>query len=374
MQVNKILVLCPIGLGNFIMATPALQLLSRQFEAKNLVFLALRKGIAEMAEASGYFGEVLCWDPDRESKFKGLLLLNGLRKRKIDISLSLFPSGNWRFPFFAFASGAKQRLGLIYQHQPWAKRFQTQSLKPNSDLHDTDQNLRFIEWAFQIIESNSSNNLMQISRVSLTFPIAPKTPKAGLPSVNYLVCHPGSSVERGMKEKRLPPRQFAKIIDLLYEKFGIKSVLIGDKTEADLRSEVASKCKTAAILDLPTQSLAELASLIEHSLFFLGNDSGLMHVAVALNKPCAVFFGPTDERRNGPYEQKSNNSEQKNEGRHLIFRRKDLNYAPCRTTLELGKKPGCIHGDYRCLSDFTLNEGDLKKLYHFVEGSLSPNS
>ena len=60
-----ILVLCPIGLGNFLMATPALRALSRGVGRERLSFLALKPSIAEMAGGSDLFNEVVCWDPDQ---------------------------------------------------------------------------------------------------------------------------------------------------------------------------------------------------------------------------------------------------------------------------------------------------------------------
>jgi ADP-heptose:LPS heptosyltransferase len=43
-------------------------------------------------------------------------------------------------------------------------------------------------------------------------------------------------------------------------------------------------------------SLPELASLMEGCRFFIGNDSGITHMAAALGVPTVALFGPTDPK------------------------------------------------------------------------------
>ena len=98
---SKILVICPIGLGNFIMATPALAGLDKYSTKQDLHLLALKPGIREMGQACGWFSTVHFWDPDKEPLFTGITLLLKLRSEKFDISLCLFPTGHWKFALFA---------------------------------------------------------------------------------------------------------------------------------------------------------------------------------------------------------------------------------------------------------------------------------
>ena len=41
-------------------------------------------------------------------------------------------------------------------------------------------------------------------------------------------------------------------------------------------------------------SLPQVAALLQRSALFIGNDSGLMHLAAAANTPTIGLFGPTD--------------------------------------------------------------------------------
>lgn len=48
-------------------------------------------------------------------------------------------------------------------------------------------------------------------------------------------------------------------------------------------------------------SLGVVAALLEQATLYVGNDSGLMHMAAALNRPTLGIFGPSDPDRYSPY-------------------------------------------------------------------------
>lgn len=339
---GKTLVFCPIGLGNFIMATPALDFLSRELGKENLALLALKGSIRDMALGSGFFGDIHFWDPDKEGKAQGLKILASIRRAGYARSLSLFPTSHWKFGLFAALSGVRSKAGFQYPNQKWPEILQELSVPLDFQAHDTDQNLRLAE-AFLGKPFAGERNLV--------FPLAP-TPFKGSEGRTYYVCHPGSSAERGMEDKRLPPSVYAEIINRIRREFGLSALLIGGPEEASLRKEILGSAPDAA-WEAPAGSLEAVAGQISGSRFFLGNDSGLMHIAVALGKRCAAFFGPTDERRTGPYgyREKSGNST-----RHLILRKPGLECAPCWTLATIGGNPPCIHGDTRCLRRFGSEE------------------
>ena len=153
-----------------------------------------------------------------------------------------------------------------------------------------------------------------------------------------------------MADKRLPPETFAFLVRALHRETGWPCAFVGGPEEKPLREAVAAGCGEA-LVDLQPQSLAETAGILASARFFLGNDSGLMHIAAAAGTRSAAVFGPTDERRNGPY-----GYWEKMEGlpRHLILRRKGLDCSPCRPLRTIGTHPPCVHGDIRCLRDYEV--------------------
>lgn len=286
---GRTLVLCPIGIGNFIMATPALRVLHAVLGPERLEFLALKSGIAAMARSGGFFGAVHAWDPDREGLRRGISVLSAIRARKFTHSIALFPSSHWKFSLFHFLSGVEFRQGFRYPHNRLPEWVQHHSL-PLERTHDTPQNVRLAHHFLR-------DSLLEPGEPFL--PFAPEAPK-GLPQGPFFACHPGSSAERGMADKRLAPNAFAALIRRVHHETGWPCVLVGGPEEHALRAAVAMDCRDA-LVTVETRSLAETAGVLAAARFFLGNDSGLMHVAAAAGTRCAAYFGPTDERRTGPY-------------------------------------------------------------------------
>jgi heptosyltransferase-2 len=117
--------------------------------------------------------------------------------------------------------------------------------------------------------------------------------------------------------KRWPPERFAMIGDWAIERWGVKTVLMGSPGEKDICKIVAQSMKNAT-LDLCGQTtLGEAMAVIKRCDLFVTNDSGLMHVAAALDVPTVAIFGSTDHVATGPRSRKA----------RIV--RHDLDCAPC---------------------------------------------
>jgi len=77
--------------------------------------------------------------------------------------------------------------------------------------------------------------------------------------------------------------------------------LIGSRRERAVCEQVAQLAPGAVNLAGMT-TLGELAALIRRSTMVVTNDSGPMHLAVALDRPVVSIFGPTDPLWIGPYQ------------------------------------------------------------------------
>ena len=87
-----------------------------------------------------------------------------------------------------------------------------------------------------------------------------------------------------------------------FMKNGFAVTLIGSERERTLCDDVA-KLAPGAINLAGETTLSELAALISRATICVTNDSGPMHLAVALGRPVVSVFGPTDPVWAGPYRQ-----------------------------------------------------------------------
>lgn len=116
-----------------------------------------------------------------------------------------------------------------------------------------------------------------------------------------IAMHPGCSILS--TARRWPPERFAQLADTLYRELGGQLLLLGDPGEAPLREAVIHLMNSA----MPVRSLSGqesiriTAAIIELCDLFIGNDSGLMHLATAVNTPTVAIFGLTNHKAWGPY-------------------------------------------------------------------------
>ena len=90
--------------------------------------------------------------------------------------------------------------------------------------------------------------------------------------------------------KRWPARHFAELARAHADR-GYRIWLVGSARDADITAEVASLAGVA-VADLAGRtSLDEAIDLLSLAARVVSNDSGLMHVAAALDRPLAAVFG-----------------------------------------------------------------------------------
>lgn len=118
----------------------------------------------------------------------------------------------------------------------------------------------------------------------------------GLEGRRVAVIAPGGGRNPGMtlESKRWPAARFAALADALHERHGLAAALVGDEYDRPVTAEVRRLMRTPAA-DLAGQTnFGALGALLRRGAFFAGNDSGPMHLAVAVGTPMLAIFGPTD--------------------------------------------------------------------------------
>lgn len=133
--------------------------------------------------------------------------------------------------------------------------------------------------------------------------------------------HPGGN----WRYKLWQPRNFARIANLVYDRWNAQILLFAGPDECSLQDQVADLVKLKPVV-VKNQNLRQVAALIKACDVYLGNDTGPMHIAAAVGTSVIAIFGSTNHHRSGPYGEE-----------HTVVR-SDVNLGcnPCHP----GKNPG----------------------------------
>jgi heptosyltransferase-2 len=104
--------------------------------------------------------------------------------------------------------------------------------------------------------------------------------------------------------KRWPARHFASLAASLIGR-GYQVWLMGSKKDADVTAEIQELCGSACVDFAGRTSLDEAIDLMSFADRVVTNDSGLMHIAAALDRPTAALFGSSSPAFTPPLSSKA---------------------------------------------------------------------
>jgi heptosyltransferase-2 len=105
---------------------------------------------------------------------------------------------------------------------------------------------------------------------------------------NAVAMAPGSR----WRPKRWAAPRFLELAQMVAGR-GLHVVLVGDAADADVAHPIAEALGSRCTDATGTRPIMETAAWIARCRAFVGNDSGLMHLAEALGVPAVGIFGPT---------------------------------------------------------------------------------
>lgn len=135
--------------------------------------------------------------------------------------------------------------------------------------------------------------------------------------------------------KQWPLERFAGTMRTLREKYGVKFVYTGAQGDSPLYEDIERLGPFGGLNLCGSMSLRENVAIYKACDLFFGVDSGPMHMAAAAGIPVVALFGPTDERKWGPW----------GEGHVIVSKR--LACHPC-------KPHKC--SDHRCMDQISAEE------------------
>ncbi len=196
-------------------------------------------------------------------------------------------------------SGAKKRIGLRGKKGRELSRLLNNCLVTSPASHVVDRSLG-------LLVELGINPPMQ-SEVRFDLPICPEAKRFidgflnrnGLtqPARPFVVINPGAS----WASKRWETERFATVAGGLFQQHAIRSVVTwAGEEELAMAKQIQSLFPTGVVIAEKT-NLRELAALCQQAAFFIGCDTGPMHLAAAMGTACVGLYGTTRPTESGAY-------------------------------------------------------------------------
>jgi len=342
---QRILIFCLSGLGDVLLASPALDALSRRSSSFQLTLLTMFPSVKEYLEDQGFTSDVRFIDVFRWSKMKILREFLKLRSERFDVSILPYAMNRLEYNAVSFLVGARLRVGFRYRRQRIVNLPFLNHRLFDEDLamHVVDENLRWASLLTGTVRSELPDELRfevppQAMAAAETF-LAQQHVDS---EANLVGIHPGCNSLKNQHRRCWPPEHFARLIENLRRKDpsfrfvlfeGPQDGVFADKIRALVPGTISAKL-------LP---MSLVGALIRKCRIFLSNDSGLMHVAAACKVPTVVLFGPTNPAWVHPWKNRS------------AIVRQDL---PCSPCFYYSSRPLACPArlDYACVRDLRVED------------------
>jgi lipopolysaccharide heptosyltransferase II len=289
---KRILIVNVNWIGDVIFSTPFISAVRAAYPGSRIACLVHPRCV-EVLEGNPRIDDTIVYD--EEGAHKGiagkLKLALRLRRERFDTAFLLHRS--FTKALLVFAAGIAERIGY-----PTKRR----GLLLTKQVELPDEGTHKVEYFLNIARSCG----MRPRDVRYEFPVDDADRKhivkllrdngIGEKDTLAVLC-PGGNWDM----KRWPWRNFARLTDMLASGLGAKVVISGAAKDTELAGRISSAAKQKPVVCCGKTPLKTLGALLERADIVIANDTGPMHIAVAVGSRVIALFGPTSPELTGPY-------------------------------------------------------------------------
>src|SRR5690349_950248 len=282
-DVRRVLLVRLRSIGDTVLATPSLFALKR-FLPDVKVDLLVEDWVAPLLDYHPHVDNVVVLE--RSGFMTRARVARELRASNYDVVYNLH--GGTTATFLTRATGARHRIG--FKSYQYAQLHNHQAPSPLSlwrqqKTHSVEQQLALLGWTGVPVTDRPRTQLgiSPVARETINRLIA----DAGLSDSKIALMHPAAA----FATKQWAVENFARVAEFLSER-GFAVVAIAAPNEQELLEKLCAQSKAKIVtFDL---SLPEVTALAQQSQLFVGNDSGIAHIAAAVGTPAVVIFGSSN--------------------------------------------------------------------------------
>ena len=286
-KIRNVLLISTTGLGDTVMSTPAMAA-ARTLWPEARIQALLHRRWASLLTASPRLDGIIVYP----GKFKGVPgLLRRLRAIEPDLVFILHGNDPDIFPL-AWLSRTSYLVG------PAASRLAFLADRavscPDAARHYVERRLDMLRAAAGPVSTVGEEIFLPRERTEWAREYWRKT---GLRDLDRLVAlNPGGS----HPAKRWPEEHWRTLTRMLLENANLRLALFGSPAERGVMEGILRGLDAGRVYLVDRSDILETAALLNRADVLVGPDSGLAHVAVGLNRPALILFGPDRPELSGP--------------------------------------------------------------------------
>jgi predicted lipopolysaccharide heptosyltransferase III len=282
-EVQKVLLVRLRSIGDTVLATPSLAALKR-FLPNVEIDILVEDWVAPVLNNHSHVDNVVVLE--RGGLMGRARVARELRSANYDVVYNLH--GGTTATFLARATGARHRVGFKTYQYAGLHNHQAPSpllLWGQQKTHSVEQQLALLGWTGVPVTDRPRTQLGVSPEATET--INRSLAEAGLQDCRIALIHPAAA----FATKQWATENFARVVEFVTTR-GFAPVAIAAPHE----SAVIEKLVSAASVKIVTfdLSLPEVTALAARSQLFVGNDSGIAHIAAAVGTPSVVIFGSSN--------------------------------------------------------------------------------
>lgn len=284
-DVRRVLVVRLRSIGDTVLATPSLYAL-RRFLPHARIDVLLEDWVAPLLDGSQDVDRILTIR--RESMRARLGVARELRASRYDVAFNLH--GGSTATLLTRASGATHRVGYRdyrYHFLHTDATLPAAALWQRPQTHSAEQQLALLGWTGVPVSDRPPARLVVIERAAQS--IARRLEASRLDaSQPFALIHPAAA----FASKTWDVQRFARVVEYLREQ-GLASVAVAAPHETQVVRSLEREAQTR-VVSLTDLALPEVTALAARARLFVGNDSGIAHIAAATRTPSVVVFGSSN--------------------------------------------------------------------------------
>lgn len=299
-QPKRIVLILPCCIGDVVLATATLQALRRAYPQAYIAW-AVGSWSKPAIEHHPLLDAIIDTGAEAlpvRSPGGMLRFVRQLRAGQFDLAVSLV-----RSPLMSLAvllSGIPQRAGLDSAGRGFGYTVRAK-IDPNTPRHEAEIYLDVTRALG--IDTTGSYASVPVSEADRQA-VRDRLRAHGIDG-SYLVVNPAGGRNPGMvmDVKRYPPSQLAALVNRLTATDGVRVVVIGGPDDGALVAAVVERLDqpSSALTLVGELSFGEIAALARDARLYLGNDTGLTHLAAAAGAKTVMILGPSDPQRYAPF-------------------------------------------------------------------------